>query len=48
MNEELNKFSIQNEIQLRFLNPNDISELKELCNDWFPVDYPGKFNELIL
>ena len=41
MNEKLSKFSIQNEIQLRFLNAGDIPELKDLCNDWFPVDYPG-------
>jgi acetylornithine aminotransferase len=33
MNERLNKFSIQNEIQLRFLNPNDISELTAEITD---------------
>ena len=40
MNEKFDlQVSIQNEIQLRFLNPTDIAELKELCRDWFPVEY---------
>lgn len=38
MNETLNKYSLQNEIQLRFLCPSDINEIKTLCNDWFPVE----------
>ena len=29
---------IKNDIHLRFLNPNDIYELKTLCSDWFPVE----------
>jgi N-alpha-acetyltransferase 60 len=28
------------DIQLRFLCPNDVNELKTLCSEWFPVDYP--------
>ena len=31
-------FSIQPEVQLRFLNPNDIDEVKTLCQDWFPIE----------
>ena len=29
---------IQREIQLRFLCPDDISEVKKLCTDWFPIE----------
>lgn len=27
-------------IQLRFLGPADITALKSLCRDWFPIEYP--------
>lgn len=37
-NTNLDEFRSQ--IQLRFLCPNDINELKTLCSEWFPVDYP--------
>ncbi len=26
------------DIQLRFLCPNDVNELKTLCSEWFPVE----------
>ena len=26
-----------NEIKLRFLNNDDIGDLKRLCTDWFPI-----------
>ena len=29
---------ITNKISLRFLNPDDINELKTLCSEWFPVE----------
>jgi len=29
-----------NNVQLRFLGPTDIDELKALCTDWFPIVYP--------
>ena len=29
---------IGNKISLRFLNPDDINELKTLCSEWFPVE----------
>jgi hypothetical protein len=29
---------IANKISLRFLNPDDINELKTLCSEWFPVE----------
>ena len=29
---------VHNEIKLRFLNPDDINELKTLCSEWFPVE----------
>ena len=28
------------ELQLRFLNPSDIPEVKRLCKEWFPIEYP--------
>jgi len=31
------------EVQLRFLNHNDIDELKQLCKEWFPIEYPDSW-----
>lgn len=31
---------LPNEIQLRFLSPPDVDEVKKLCVEWFPVEYP--------
>ena len=31
-------FSIQREVQLRFLGPDDIAEVKRLCMEWFPIE----------
>ena len=31
-------YSIQQEIQLRFLCPDDIPEVKLLCAEWFPIE----------
>lgn len=31
------------EIQLRFLNPDDLLEVKKLCREWFPVEYPDSW-----
>ena len=28
------------EVQLRFLCPDDLEEVRALCQDWFPIDYP--------
>ncbi len=28
------------DLQLRFLNPGDVPEIKRLCKEWFPIDYP--------
>lgn len=28
------------ELQLRFLNPGDLPEVKRLCREWFPIEYP--------
>ena len=28
------------ELQLRFLTPSDLPEVKKLCKEWFPIDYP--------
>lgn len=39
----IQNYNLQNEIQLRFLCPYDIDEVKELCGDWFPVHYPEKW-----
>jgi len=39
--------TISNQIQLRFLNPNDYDTVKGLCEDWFPVEYPATWFEAI-
>lgn len=28
------------DVQLRFLCPDDLGEVRTLCQDWFPIDYP--------
>lgn len=28
------------DLQLRFLSPSDLPEVKRLCKEWFPIDYP--------
>ncbi|KAK2161156.1 hypothetical protein LSH36_120g01017 [Paralvinella palmiformis] len=38
-------FSMQPEVMLRFLCPEDIPELKQLCADWFPIEYPDTWYE---
>lgn len=38
---------LHSQIQLRFLNPNDNDKVKELCEEWFPVEYPAKWFESI-
>lgn len=30
---------VLSEIQLRFLVPDDIDDVKALCSDWFPIEY---------
>ncbi|CAG7718501.1 unnamed protein product [Allacma fusca] len=42
-----NNILVHNQIQLRFLNPNDYDIVKELCEEWFPVEYPAKWFEAI-
>lgn len=32
-------------VELRFLQPGDLEEVRELCQDWFPVDYPQSWYE---
>jgi len=34
---------LQNNLQFRFLLPDDIDELKRLCKDCFPVEYPEEW-----
>lgn len=34
-------------VELRFLQPSDLEEVRELCQDWFPVDYPQAWYEAI-
>jgi hypothetical protein len=29
---------MQQEVQLRFLCPSDVEEVKKLCIDWFPIE----------
>ncbi|ESO87196.1 hypothetical protein LOTGIDRAFT_210596 [Lottia gigantea] len=33
----------QQEVQLRFLCPGDLGEVKRLCAEWFPIDYPDSW-----
>lgn len=35
-----NEIGLINNIQLRFLSPSDVEEVKDLCSKWFPIDYP--------
>lgn len=35
-------------IQLRFLIPSDIIEVKQLCEDSFPIDYPISWQVFIV
>lgn len=35
------------ELQLRFLCPYDIDQVKILCRDWFPIDYPDTWYQEI-
>ncbi|TMW49129.1 hypothetical protein DOY81_005784 [Sarcophaga bullata] len=34
-----------NDVQLRFLVPDDLTEVRTLCQDWFPIDYPLSWYE---
>ncbi|XP_069123321.1 N-alpha-acetyltransferase 60-like [Argopecten irradians] len=40
-------FSVQREVQLRFLCPADIDEVKKLCREWFPIEYPDTWYQEI-
>nr|XP_036220472.1 N-alpha-acetyltransferase 60 isoform X2 [Bactrocera oleae] len=33
------------DVQLRFLVPDDLTEVRTLCQDWFPIDYPLSWYE---
>ncbi|GLV45902.1 N(alpha)-acetyltransferase 60 [Carabus blaptoides fortunei] len=33
------------DVQLRFLCPGDLDEVRALCQDWFPIDYPLSWYE---
>lgn len=35
------------EVQLRFLCPTDLDEVRTLCQDWFPIEYPYYWYEEI-
>ncbi|XP_013069605.1 N-alpha-acetyltransferase 60-like [Biomphalaria glabrata] len=39
--------SVQQEVQLRFLGPSDVTEVKKLCREWFPIEYPDSWYEEI-
>lgn len=36
---------ITSDVQLRFLCPDDLEEVRTLCQDWFPIDYPFSWYE---
>lgn len=45
----ITKSFLLDKIQLRFLEPSDIDELKFLCRDWFPIEYPeGWYKDVTL
>lgn len=35
------------DVQLRFLCPADLDEVRALCQDWFPIEYPLSWYEEI-
>lgn len=35
------------ELQLRFLGPQDVEQVKLLCRDWFPIEYPDTWYQEI-
>lgn len=35
------------DVQLRFLCPEDLDEVRALCQDWFPIEYPSYWYEEI-
>jgi len=37
--EEIKKSTFIDELELRFLNNNDIPDLKKLCTEWFPLRF---------
>lgn len=36
---------LTSDVQLRFLCPDDLEEVRTLCQDWFPIDYPFSWYE---
>ncbi|KAG8286909.1 N-alpha-acetyltransferase 60 [Homalodisca vitripennis] len=44
MNKAVPLCSLTN-LQLRFLCPTDLPEVRALCQDWFPIDYPYTWYE---
>ncbi|KAK3089788.1 hypothetical protein FSP39_006543 [Pinctada imbricata] len=40
-------FCVQPQVQLRFLCPDDIEQVKKLCTEWFPIDYPDAWYQEI-
>lgn len=35
--------SLKNDVKFRFLAPGDVNEIKRLCHEWFPIDYPDNW-----
>ncbi|KAK7113560.1 N-alpha-acetyltransferase 60-like [Littorina saxatilis] len=40
---QVQAYRVQQEVQLRFLSPADVSEVKKLCSEWFPIEYPDSW-----
>ncbi|XP_076458209.1 N-alpha-acetyltransferase 60-like [Babylonia areolata] len=40
---QVQAFRMQQEVQLRFLCPSDVGEVKKLCSEWFPIEYPDSW-----
>lgn len=36
------------DVTLRFLSPEDITEIQQLCLDFFPIEYPFSWYEFVL
>lgn len=41
------KLGLLNDVQVRFLCPADVDEVKRLCREWFPIEYPDVWYEEI-
>lgn len=41
-------YNVQHQVQLRYLCLDDLMEVKQLCSEWFPIEYPESWYNDIL